>query len=74
MEICANGVWGTVCNDRDEGKHPQGFDRNAAIVACRQLGYSEHGELIGYMVIVGSVVLLAHVIFLVRGDHKHFLR
>lgn len=30
LEICVNSEWGTVCDD--------GFDANAAIVACRQLG------------------------------------
>ena len=38
LEICANGSWGTVCND--------GFDTNAAKVVCRQLGFPEDGELL----------------------------
>ena len=33
LEICANGHWGSVCND--------GFDANAAAVVCRQLGFQE---------------------------------
>ena len=36
LEICANGHWGTVCND--------GFDDNAAVVVCRQLDVQESGE------------------------------
>ena len=32
IEICVNNTWGTVCDN--------GFDNNAARVACRQLGHS----------------------------------
>lgn len=38
LEVCANGVWGTVCSSN--------FRRSAAYVACKQLGYNDSdGEL-----------------------------
>ena len=38
VEICMNGVWGTVC---DNGWDINGgWDSNDAQVVCRQLGYS----------------------------------
>ena len=35
VEICINGVWGTVC-----GWHYYDWDNYDARVVCRQLGYS----------------------------------
>ena len=40
IEICYNGEWGTVCDDRIRDP--------VAEVVCRQLGFSFHGEGMPY--------------------------
>ena len=34
LEVCAFRIWGTVCDDQ--------FNSNAAMVACRQLGFGKY--------------------------------
>ena len=35
VEVCLDGLWGTVCD--------HGWTRHDAITVCRQLGYINHG-------------------------------
>ena len=38
VEVCVNGVWGTVCNDS--------WSSVDASIACKYLGYSTYGKLV----------------------------
>ena len=52
LEICINGVWGTVCNDGLTDH--DGFDIDAARVVCRQLGWQECGEFMAIVPCMGG--------------------
>lgn len=58
VEVCHEGVWGTVCNTR--------WSEGEAMVACRQLGHAEsgndffnaeYGVVHMYMYVLGALVL-----------------
>ena len=48
LEVCAEGVWGTVCTD--------GFDANDAKVVCRQLGIPEECKSCNLVFTVGRLL------------------
>ena len=59
VEICINGVWGTVCRN--------GWNNNDARVVCRQLGYSVNMgecELLDANYMAMTAMLLCHVTYL----------
>ena len=39
VEICYNGVWGTVCDN--------GWDEGDVTVVCNQLGFGQPGTILG---------------------------
>ena len=44
VEVCRNGVWGTICSDE--------FDEAEAYILCRELGYGYDGMIWYYIEII----------------------
>ena len=53
VEICINGVWGTVCySARSSSYYRRYWDERDARVVCRQLGHQELGKQLAIIAIV----------------------
>ena len=58
VEICHDGVWGTVCSN--------GWGTPEAVVACRQLGYSRPGQR---LLLPVEISLMFFVLAVHRGKY-----
>lgn len=65
VEICFNGMWGTVCDDQ--------FNNMAAQVVCTQLNYTSAGDFLQVLLILINLKAIILLCRSITDNLKHAL-